>query len=458
MNLTKEELQSKLDYLEDVVGLTGIDEELATEDLKLGISEELIAKYCGKSISNLRKIMCSLALRRKADDKTLNKILRKDIKEDQIKLAYSYVQKGLDIMFVVDNLDNPEFNRLEAYWEKCNHLNIKSIGDNTSETETPKLFADKKEDHTNCSDIKEEKIDMSEEANSESSDKTSKAINNSEEMTEDRLMDVLTGLAKSIDRFESILSKSENEDKKKSEQEKLSKDIEAAIEKQTSELEKRFAEKEAELVKRLDEKEAQLDKLMEEKQAEIEKVQQEKSESDKNISTSIKDNDDLSDRVENLEVFADATNHRMESYMKQIANLVSEKNANEKRISKTDDEDKESKKSEGDNTPADYVVISNDRRGNMVSCVPIEFDRKKSSGIGGVMGLLGFKKKSQQSLVRMVISGELDKAQLGHIVGAMKKGLSEDQLTDLIESRVPADKMPEIIEIALLEKRMGYAY
>ena len=238
MNLTKEELQSKLDYLEDVVGLTGIDEELATEDLKLGISEELIAKYCGKSISNLRKIMCSLALRRKADDKTLNKILRKDIKEDQIKLAYSYVQKGLDIMFVVDNLDNPEFNRLEAYWEKCNHLNIKSIGDNTSETETPKLFADKKEDHTNCSDIKEEKIDMSEEANSESSDKTSKAINNSEEMTEDRLMDVLTGLAKSIDRFESILSKSENEDKKKSEQEKLSKDIEAAIEKQTSELEK----------------------------------------------------------------------------------------------------------------------------------------------------------------------------------------------------------------------------
>ena len=68
---------------------------------------------------------------------------------------------------------------------------------------------------------------------------------------------------------------------------------------------------------------------MEEKQAEIEKVQQEKSESDKNISTSIKDNDDLSDRVENLEVFADATNHRMESYMKQIANLVSEKNANE---------------------------------------------------------------------------------------------------------------------------------
>ena len=92
MNLTKEELQSKLDYLEDVVGLTGIDEELATEDLKLGISEELIAKYCGKSISNLRNIMCSLALRRKADDKTLNKILRKDIKEDQ-----TYLKRFLDL-------------------------------------------------------------------------------------------------------------------------------------------------------------------------------------------------------------------------------------------------------------------------------------------------------------------------------------------------------------------------
>ena len=105
-----------------------------------------------------------------------------------------------------------------------------------------------------------------------------------------------------------------------------------------------------------------------------------------------------------------------------------------------------------------YMVPLKDTNGNIVGTMPVEIERRRSNGIGGLFGLLGFKKKSQQSLVQMVISGELNKAQLSHIVGAMKKGLSEGQLTDLIESKVPAEKMPEIIEIALLEKSMGYAY
>ena len=112
----------------------------------------------------------------------------------------------------------------------------------------------------------------------------------------------------------------------------------------------------------------------------------------------------------------------------------------------------------GSLSPSGYMVPLKDTNGNIVGTMPVEIERRRSNGIGGLFGLLGFKKKSQQSLVQMVISGELNKAQLSHIVGAMKKGLSEGQLTDLIESKVPAEKMPEIIEIAMLEKSMGYAY
>ena len=57
----------------------------------------------------------------------------------------------------------------------------------------------------------------------------------------------------------------------------------------------------------------------------------------------------------------------------------------------------------------------------------------------------------------MAIAGQLDKNQLHHIATAIKSGLSENQLCDLIESRAPAERMPELIEIAVLEKRMGYA-
>ena len=150
-----------------------------------------------------------------------------------------------------------------------------------------------------------------------------------------------------------------------------------------------------------------------------------------------------------LEEKSKETAERMKDYYEMFRNLKA--NPEEDKVETS--EEQNSKLS-----TSGYMVPLKDSNGNIVGTMPVEIERRKSNGLGGLFGLLGFKKKSQQSLVRMVISGELNKAQLSHIVGAMKKGLSEGQLTDLIESKVPAEKMPEIIEIALLEKSMGYAY
>ena len=66
------------------------------------------------------------------------------------------------------------------------------------------------------------------------------------------------------------------------------------------------------------------------------------------------------------------------------------------------------------------------------------------------------KKRSRRSMMQMAISGELSKEQLIQIVNAIKCGLSETQLCNLIENKVPAERMPQIIEIAKLENEMGY--
>ena len=56
--------------------------------------------------------------------------------------------------------------------------------------------------------------------------------------------------------------------------------------------------------------------------------------------------------------------------------------------------------------------------------------------------------------MKLVIAGELDINQLVQIKRAIEKGLTERQLEDIINSRVPADRMKEIVEIAELENSM----
>lgn len=80
--------------------------------------------------------------------------------------------------------------------------------------------------------------------------------------------------------------------------------------------------------------------------------------------------------------------------------------------------------------------------------------RRNSYSSVGFFTRVGIKKKSRRNLVKLVIAGELDKNQLVQIKNAIEKGLTERQLEDIINSRVPADRMKEIVEIAELENSM----
>ena len=107
--------------------------------------------------------------------------------------------------------------------------------------------------------------------------------------------------------------------------------------------------------------------------------------------------------------------------------------------------------------PVYYQIPVVDGTGNVVQRLPIERSVRKSSNSGVVspFARLSFKKKSRADIVKLVASGDLVPAQLVQIKSAIEKGLTESQLVELINNNISAEKMKEIIEIAVLENSMA---
>lgn len=84
----------------------------------------------------------------------------------------------------------------------------------------------------------------------------------------------------------------------------------------------------------------------------------------------------------------------------------------------------------------------------------IEQNQPKRTGFYTLLGKLAYKKKSKQDIVRLVASGDLSTKQLSKIRLAMSKGLTEEQLLELIHSGATPEQMEEIIEIAALQNSM----
>lgn len=107
--------------------------------------------------------------------------------------------------------------------------------------------------------------------------------------------------------------------------------------------------------------------------------------------------------------------------------------------------------------PAYYQIPVVDGTGNVVQRLPIERSVRKSSnsGVVSLFARLSFKKKSRADIVKLVASGDLVPAQLVQIKSAIEKGLTESQLVELINNNISAEKMKEIIEIAVLENSMA---
>lgn len=107
--------------------------------------------------------------------------------------------------------------------------------------------------------------------------------------------------------------------------------------------------------------------------------------------------------------------------------------------------------------PVYYQIPVVDGTGNVVQKLPIERSVRKSSnsGVVSLFARLSFKKKSRADIVKLVASGDLVPAQLVQIKSAIEKGLTESQLVELINNNISAEKMKEIIEIAVLENSMA---
>lgn len=106
--------------------------------------------------------------------------------------------------------------------------------------------------------------------------------------------------------------------------------------------------------------------------------------------------------------------------------------------------------------PVTYQAQVVDGKGNVVQHVPVERTVRKAqpTGLAGFFSKLCFTKKSRQDIVKLVASKDLVPAQLVQIRSAMERGLTEKQLVELINNNVSAEKMKEIIEIAVLENSM----
>lgn len=107
--------------------------------------------------------------------------------------------------------------------------------------------------------------------------------------------------------------------------------------------------------------------------------------------------------------------------------------------------------------PVYYQIPVVDGTGNVVQRLPIKRSVRKSSnsGVVSLFARLSFKKKSRADIVKLVASGDLVPAQLVQIKSAIEKGLTESQLVELINNNISAEKMKEIIEIAVLENSMA---
>nr|WP_294485190.1 hypothetical protein [uncultured Anaerosporobacter sp.] len=105
--------------------------------------------------------------------------------------------------------------------------------------------------------------------------------------------------------------------------------------------------------------------------------------------------------------------------------------------------------------PVYYQIPVVDGSGHIIQKVQLERTKRKTNGVISLLSKICFN-KSRSDIVKLVASGDLVPAQLVQIKSGIEKGLTEGQLMELINNNLSAEKMKEIIEIAVLENSMAY--
>lgn len=173
--------------------------------------------------------------------------------------------------------------------------------------------------------------------------------------------------------------------------------------------------------------------------------------------------DDLQRKVRNQELDLQEANHRLENrYVseKDGSSPVQKLNHSKDTVSNTTEKSSEVIKDNPQpiafGIPVYYQIPLYDGNGHYIQQVQLERMNRKTNGVVDLLSKLCFKKKSRADIVKLVASGDLVPAQLVQIKSGIEKGLTESQLVELINNNLAAEKMKEIIEIAILENSMAY--
>mgnify|MGYP000870030576 CR=1 FL=1 len=220
------------------------------------------------------------------------------------------------------------------------------------------------------------------------------------------------------------------------------------------------------LIDEMDDKDSMLEKQQEEinkATGAIARLRKEKENYEEELKKMRDQIDDLQRKVKNQELNLQEANNRLEKrYMTEKAD---NKPIRESELPIDTDADISATLSEPIKNitqpitygiPVYYQIPVVDGRGHIIQKVQLERMERKTIGVVSLLSKLCFKKKSRSDIVKLVASGDLVPAQLVQIKSGIEKGLTEGQLVELINNNLSAEKMKEIIEIAVLENSMAY--
>jgi len=167
--------------------------------------------------------------------------------------------------------------------------------------------------------------------------------------------------------------------------------------------------------------------------------------------------DALSDKLRQAEIENKVQKEQSENHLKialmekEIEGLNDTIDELKKQLSEKEEEMEEMKHAEKQQITGEYVATFPGTGSQPSMKMVIEQPQPKRGGLYALMGKLAFKKKSNQDIVRLVAHGDLSTGQLSKIRLAMEKGLTEEQLLELVHSNATPEQMEEIIEIATLQ-------
>lgn len=219
------------------------------------------------------------------------------------------------------------------------------------------------------------------------------------------------------------------------------------------------------LIDEMDDKDSMLEKQQEEinkATGAIARLRKDKEDYEEEMKKMRDQIDDLQRKVKNQELDLQEANDKLEKrYMTEKADNKLIRESEQPIDTDADITATLSEQMKGDSQPITYGIPVYyqipvvDGRGHIIQKVQLERTERKTNAIVSLLSKICFK-KSRSDIVKLVASGDLVPAQLVQIKSGIEKGLTEGQLVELINNNLSAEKMKEIIEIAVLENSMAY--